>query len=83
MVDSFGTGVIADEQMTDLVRALFSLTPRGIIESLDLRRPIYRPTAAYGHFGRTEKSFTWERSDKAEAIRKEAGLRGTEVAVRR
>ena len=72
MADTFGTGTIPDEQMTDLIRATFSLTPRGIIESLDLRRPIYRTTAAYGHFGRTEPSFTWERSDKAEIIRKEA-----------
>ena len=53
MVDSFGTGTIPDEQMTDLIRAIFSLTPRGIIETLDLRRPIYRPTAAFGHFGRS------------------------------
>jgi S-adenosylmethionine synthetase len=72
MADTFGTGTIPDEQMTDLIRATFSLTPRGIIESLDLRRPIYRSTATYGHFGRTEPTFTWERSDKAEAIRKEA-----------
>jgi S-adenosylmethionine synthetase len=83
MVDTFGTGSIADEQMTDLVRAVFSLTPRGIMESLDLRRPIYRPTAAYGHFGRTEPTFTWERSDKAETLRKEAGLRGAEIAAGR
>ena len=82
MVDTFDTGVIPDEQMTDLVRAVFSLTPRGIIESLDLRRPIYRPTAAYGHFGRTEPTFTWERSDKAEALRKAAAVRGAEVAAR-
>jgi S-adenosylmethionine synthetase len=82
MIDSFDTGVIPDEQMTDLVRAVFSLTPRGIIETLDLRRPIYRPTAAYGHFGRTEPTFTWERSDKAAAIRKEAGVRGSEVGAR-
>jgi S-adenosylmethionine synthetase len=81
MVDSFGTSTMPDEQMTDLVRAVFSLTPMGIIESLDLRRPIYRTTAAYGHFGRTEPSFTWERTDKAGAIRKEADLRGTELAV--
>ena len=72
MADTFGTGTIPDEQMTDLIRATFALTPRGIIESLDLRRPIYRSTAAYGHFGRTEPTFTWERSDKVEAIRKEA-----------
>ena len=82
MVDTFETGVIPDEQMTDLVRAVFQLTPRGIIESLDLRRPIYRPTAAYGHFGRSEPSFTWERSDRAEALRKAAAVRGTEVGAR-
>ena len=82
MVDSFGTGSIPDEQMTDLVRAVFSLTPRGIIESLDLRRPIYRPTAAFGHFGRSEPTFTWERTDKAEALRKAAAGRGAEVGAR-
>jgi S-adenosylmethionine synthetase len=82
MVDSFETGSIPDEQMTDVVRAVFSLTPRGIIESLDLRRPIYRPTAAYGHFGRSEPSFTWERSDKVEALRKAAAGRGAEVGAR-
>jgi len=82
MVDTFETGMIPDEQMTDLVRALFSLTPRGIIESLDLRRPIYRRTAAYGHFGRSEPTFTWERSDKAEALRKAAAVRGAEVGAR-
>jgi S-adenosylmethionine synthetase len=74
MVDTFDTGVIPDEQITDLVRSVFSLTPRSIIETLDLRRPIYRQTAAFGHFGRTEPEFTWERTDKAEQIRKEAGL---------
>jgi len=82
MVDTFETGIIPDEQMTDLVRAVFSLTPRGIIESLDLRRPIYRPTAAYGHFGRSEPTFTWERSDKAEALRRAAAIRGAEVGAR-
>ncbi len=82
MVDSFETGSIPDEQMTDLVRAVFSLTPRGIIESLDLRRPIYRPTAAYGHFGRSEPTFTWERSDKVDALRKAAAGRGAEVGAR-
>jgi S-adenosylmethionine synthetase len=81
MVDSFETGSIPDEQMTDVVRAVFSLTPRGIIESLDLRRPIYRPTAAYGHFGRSEPTFTWERSDKVEALRKAAAGRGAEVGA--
>jgi len=83
MVDTFDTGTIPDEQMTALVRAVFSLTPRGIIESLNLRRPIYRTTAAYGHFGRSEPTFTWERSDKAEALRKAAAVRGTEVGARR
>ncbi|HYL10742.1 MAG TPA: methionine adenosyltransferase [Candidatus Acidoferrales bacterium] len=86
MADTFGTGVIPEEKITDLIRAFFQLTPRGIIETLNLRRPIYRPTAAYGHFGRSEASFTWERTDKAEALRKEAGLPAlarAEVAARR
>jgi S-adenosylmethionine synthetase len=83
MADSFGTGTIPDERMTDLIRAVFALTPRGIIESLDLRRPIYRQTSAFGHFGRTEPTFTWERSDKAEAIRREAGVRGAEIGASR
>jgi len=82
MVDSFETGSIPDEQMTDVVRAVFSLTPRAIIETLDLRRPIYRPTSAYGHFGRSEPSFTWERTDKVEALRQAAAGRGAEVGAR-
>ena len=82
MVDSFGTGTIPDEQMTDVIRPTFSLTPRAIIETLDLRRPIYRTTAAFGHFGRAEPTFTWERTDKAEALRKEAGLRTSEIGAR-
>jgi S-adenosylmethionine synthetase len=61
----FGTGTDPDEKITELVREHFKLTPRGIIESLDLRRPIYKKTAAFGHFGRTEPEFTWERTDKA------------------
>lgn len=61
MVDTHGTGVIADEEITKLVRKNFDLTPKGIIETLQLRRPIYRKTAAYGHFGRTESTFTWEK----------------------
>jgi S-adenosylmethionine synthetase len=73
MVDTFGTGVISDPQITELIRANFKLTPAGIIETLDLRRPIYRPTAAYGHFGRNEAGFTWERTDKAAKIRSEVG----------
>jgi S-adenosylmethionine synthetase len=82
MTDTFGTGVIPDSQITELIRANFKLTPKGIIETLDLRRPIYRPTAAYGHFGRTGPGFTWEKTDKAGSIRKEAGSRGV-VAVSR
>ena len=82
MTDTFGTGTIPDSQITELIRAFFNLTPKGIIETLDLRRPIYRPTASYGHFGRTGPGFTWERTDKADAIRKEAGTRGA-VAVSR
>ena len=82
MADTFGTGTIPNSQITELIRGFFKLTPKGIIETLDLRRPIYRPTASYGHFGRTGPGFTWERTDKAEAIRKEAGSRGA-VAVSR
>ena len=73
-LDTSGTGRIGDDKMVDLVRSHFKLTPRGIIETLDLRRPIYRKTAAFGHFGRTEPEFTWERTDKAAALRAEAGL---------
>ena len=83
MADTFGTGAISDEQITDLIRRTFSLTPRGIIEALNLRRPIYKQTAAYGHFGRSEPSFTWERADKADALAREAGLGASEVAARR
>jgi S-adenosylmethionine synthetase len=82
MADTFGTGVIPDQQITELIRSNFSLTPRGIIEALDLRRPIYRATAAYGHFGRTGPGFTWEKTDKADAIRKEVGA-NVPVAVSR
>jgi S-adenosylmethionine synthetase len=74
LIDTEGTGKVNDEKLTDLVRANFTLTPRGIIESLDLRRPIYRKTAAFGHFGRTEPEFTWERTDKAAALKKDAGI---------
>ncbi|MEW5848542.1 MAG: methionine adenosyltransferase [Myxococcota bacterium] len=74
MVDSFGTGVLADDKLADIVRAAFPLTPKGIIEYLDLLRPIYEATAAYGHFGRTEKSFTWERTDKVAELRDRSGL---------
>jgi len=68
MVDTKGTGKVSDERLTNLVRKHFDLTPKGLIEHLRLRRPIYRLTAAYGHFGRTEPSFTWERTDKARTL---------------
>ena len=74
MVDTFGTGSIADERFTELVRENFPLTPRGIIDHLRLRRPIYRKTAAFGHFGRTEDTFTWEAADKAEALKEQAAV---------
>lgn len=73
-VDTFGTGRISDDKFIDLIRGHFKLTPRGIMEQLDLRRPIYKKTAAYGHFGRNEPEFTWERTDRAVALRAEAGL---------
>jgi S-adenosylmethionine synthetase len=76
MVDSSGTSAVADEEMQKLVRKHFELTPAGIIKSLDLRRPIYRKTAAYGHFGRPDPDFTWERTDKADALKKDAGKLG-------
>ena len=74
LVETFGTGMIEESKISDLVRDSFLLTPKGIIETLDLRRPIYRQTAAFGHFGRTEPEFTWERTDKADALRTAAGL---------
>ena len=69
LVDTFGTGTVSGEKLTEAVRANFKLTPKGIIETLDLRRPIYRATAAFGHFGRTEATFSWENTDKAEALK--------------
>jgi S-adenosylmethionine synthetase len=80
-VDSFGTGEIGDRQIERLVREHFPLSPRGIIEELDLRRPIYQQTAAYGHFGRNEKDFTWESTHHAAGLRAAAGLEGVPVAV--
>jgi S-adenosylmethionine synthetase len=74
MVNTFGTGKIDDCALVNLIRKHFRLTPKGIIESLDLLRPIYKKSAAYGHFGRPEPEFTWERTDKAAALRQEAGL---------
>ena len=72
MANTFNTGIVPEEKITALIRAHFPLTPRGIIDHLQLRRPIYRSTAAFGHFGRTEESFSWEATDKMEALREEA-----------
>src|SRR5579863_4993970 len=72
MVNTFGTGTIPESEMTDLIRANFPLTPKGIIDHLQLRRPIYRETAAFGHFGRNRESFSWEKTDKAGALRSAA-----------
>ena len=75
LIDTFDTGLVDDDKISEIVRAQFKLTPRGIIETLDLRRPIYKKTAAFGHFGRNEPDFTWERTDKAKAIRSDAGIK--------
>jgi S-adenosylmethionine synthetase len=85
MIDAFGTATVDEEKINSLVRETFKLTPKAIIETLDLRRPIYKPTAAYGHFGRTGAGFTWEKTDRADALRKAAGLgavAGAEVGAR-
>ncbi|MFY9261109.1 MAG: methionine adenosyltransferase [Gallionella sp.] len=74
MVDTYGTGKISDEKLTELVLRHFDLRPKGIVQMLDLLRPIYEKTAAYGHFGREEPGFTWESTDKAAALRADAGL---------
>jgi S-adenosylmethionine synthetase len=74
MVETFGTGKVANGKLVELVRKHFDLTPRGIISTLDLLRPIYKKTAAYGHFGRKDAEFTWEKTDKAAVLRREAGL---------
>jgi S-adenosylmethionine synthetase len=73
-VETFGTAKVEEGTIEELVRKNFKLTPKGIIESLNLRRPIYRKTAAYGHFGRSDKDFTWEATDKAAGLREQAGL---------
>jgi S-adenosylmethionine synthetase len=74
-IDTFGTGKVGEARLTELVRKNFSLKPKGIIESLNLRRPIYQKTAAYGHFGRSEPEFTWEATDKAAILAEQAGLK--------
>jgi S-adenosylmethionine synthetase len=79
LVETFGTAAVAEDKIAKAVRRVFGLTPREIVEGLDLRRPIYEKTAAYGHFGRTEKTFTWEATDKADELAAAAGLK--KVAV--
>jgi len=74
LVDTFGSGKIPQEAIVKLIKNNFPLSPKGIIDALDLRRPIFRKTAAYGHFGRDDKDFTWEKTDKAKTLKKEAGL---------
>jgi S-adenosylmethionine synthetase len=74
MVTTFGTGKISDDKLAELVQELFDLRPKGIVQMLDLLRPIYAKTAAYGHFGREEPEFSWEHTDKAAALRAAAGL---------
>jgi S-adenosylmethionine synthetase len=76
MVETFGTGKVSREKLTQLVARHFDLTPYGLREMLQLARPIYRKTAAYGHFGREDRDFTWERTDKAAALAADAGLKG-------
>jgi len=73
-VQTFGTGKIDDARIVELVREHFELKPKGLVQMLDLLRPIYGNTAAYGHFGRTEDNFTWERTDKAAALKDAAGI---------
>ena len=79
-VNTFGTGIVEEDRLTELVRNNFQLTPKGMIKSLKLRRPIYRETAAFGHFGRSGKGFTWEVADKAEALSTEAGVKVKKAA---
>ena len=74
MVTTFGTGKISDEKIAALVSEHFDLRPKGIVQMLDLLRPIYQKTAAYGHFGREEPEFSWERTDKAAALKAAAGI---------
>jgi S-adenosylmethionine synthetase len=75
LVDTFGTGKVDEDTLDTLVRKNFKLTPKGIIESLNLRRPIFKATAAYGHFGRSGETFTWEATDKAAALAEQAGVK--------
>jgi S-adenosylmethionine synthetase len=74
MVDTHGTAMVEEEKIESCIKDLFDLSPKGIIESLNLLRPIYRRTAAYGHFGREEDLFTWEKTDRADEIKSYLGL---------
>jgi len=74
MVETFGTGKVPNAKLESMIRRHFDLTPAGIIKYLNLRRPIYKQTAAYGHFGRTEPDFTWERLDRVKDLRDDAGV---------
>ena len=80
-VETFGTGQIADDRIAELVPEVFDLRPGAIIRDLDLRRPIYRQTAAYGHFGRDDLDLPWERTDKAELLRQAAGIKVEEPVL--
>jgi len=80
LVDTFGTGKVDREKLQDLVRKNFGLTPKQIMETLNLRRPIFKKTAAYGHFGRNDPDFSWEKTDKAAALREQAGAAKSEQA---
>jgi S-adenosylmethionine synthetase len=81
MVNTFGTGRMPEPKSEDLLRSTFKLTPRGIIESLNLRRPIYKKTAAYGHFGRNEPEFSWEKTDRAAELASAAGIKRAATRV--
>ena len=80
-VNTYGTGAVEENLLVELVRSHFPLTPGGMIDYLNLRRPIYRKTAAFGHFGRTEETFTWEAVNKAEALKEDARLATSSVRV--
>jgi S-adenosylmethionine synthetase len=74
MANTFGTGKVSDSKLTETIKKVFDMRPRAIIEQLKLLRPIYRKTAVYGHFGRDDPDFTWEKTDKVDVLRREAGL---------
>jgi S-adenosylmethionine synthetase len=83
LVETFGTATLPEERIAELVKAIFDLRPAAIIDRLTLRRPIYRQTAAYGHFGRPDLDLPWERLDKVEALRAAAGMKGEPELVAR